>query len=349
MKPQSVLMAALSLSLLGPALSGCPKEQAQKPKKAPPKKAPPKKAPPKPAASKCVPGWSTAGATAKIEAGGKTFERTGTLLKETSTDADKQISFGVIANIKEDTEGNLKNLAKFVAYFKKEKAEAIIVDGDLGETKAQIEKALAPLQASGLPVFAVIGNRERNADFNAALDPMQAKGVFNLNAIRMVQFDDAAIVSMPGYYDKTYIHATDGCQYTKADVDGTKPIIAAAGGKPVILVSHGGPKQEGSDALDYTQENANVGDPMLAALMRSTKIKFGVFANIQEAGGKATDLSGKSLIGENKWADELLLNPGAVDSISWPMNDGTRSVGMATILTIKDGKASFKAMRLRDE
>lgn len=296
----------------------------------------------------CISAWNPAGEVQKIAVGGRTFERTGTKLVETSKTEADQVVLGVLANTKEDTEENLANIDQILKFFAAEGAEAIVLAGDVGETKDQMVKVLQPIAARGLPTFVVIGNREKKSDFNAALAEVSAQhpGVVNMSVVRLAVLDDVALVSVPGYYDRAYIHEEDGCQYTAADLEASRPIVAAAAGKPVVLVSHGPPKQEGAEALDRTLEQGNVGDPALAKFIRDTQVKFGIFANIQEAGGRATDLSGARLVSPGKLSPELFLNPGAADSVSWKMNDGTRSAGMAAVMIVKGGQASFKPFRV---
>ncbi|MFO0724653.1 MAG: metallophosphoesterase [Myxococcota bacterium] len=341
----------LSLTLAAGLATSCKKpEEAPKP---PPPAAKPEAPKEKPAEAKladpaCVAHWSEEGEAKKIEVGAKTFELKGTKLTETSKDDDDQLTLGVVADIKEDTPENLANLEAIVKFMKEQKAEAIVVDGDLGDDKKQIENALAKLAESGLPVLAVIGNREGRGAFNEAVAAASARfpGVINLNQVRLVQFDDGALMSMPGYHNKVYIHAEDGCLYGPADLEASKPIVQAAKGKTLVLVSHGPPKQEGADALDRTLEQVNVGDPGLRDFLRDNNIKFGIFANIHEAGGRATNLSGQVLVGEGKLVDELYLSTGPADSVRWTMNDGTESVGMGGVLSIKGDKAAYKVFRV---
>lgn len=348
-------LAALSI-----ATAACPKTEEPEKKTAvaiPEKSAPPREAAPEvaPAAApdkssdpSCIGAWAPEGAPSKVQVGARTFDLVGSWLRETSTDSDDQTVLGVVADIKEDTPENLKNLKTIVEFFKGEKAEAIVIAGDLGETQSQIANVLEPLAATGLPTFAVIGNRESKGDFNQAVKAASERhpGVFNLNFVRLVSLDDVALISMPGYYNKDYIHVENGCNYKPSDVEAMKPIIRAAGEKSIVLVSHGPPKQDGPEALDRTLEQANVGDPALARFIQETGIKFGIFANIHEAGGRATDLSGTTLISAGRLSPELFLNPGPADAVRWSMNDRTESVGLAAVLTIRGRQASFKVHRI---
>ena len=70
---------------------------------------------------------------------------------------------------------------------------------------------------------------------------------------------------------------------------------------------------------------------------------FGLFGNIQEAGGHATTLAGKKLP-EGAFHDSLYLNPGPADHVPWSMLDGTSSFGMAGLLSIKGSCVVFKIL-----
>ena len=347
LRPLPLALWALPLALGCPAKDKAPDApSAAKPAPAPAAKAPKAKA--ETADPVCMAAWQPTGEVAKLAAGARTFERQGTQITETSSDPDAKAVLGVLATIKEDTEDNLKNLQAALTFFQGKGVDAIVVVGDLGESQRQIENALAPLAASGLPVFTIIGNREKKSDYAAALAAVSAAhpNVVDMDQARLVKLDDVALVSLPGYYDKAYIHAEDGCAYYPADLEGTKPIIKAAGAVPVVLVSHGPPKQEGSEALDRTLEQANVGDANLAKLLEETEVQLGIFSNIQEAGGRATDRLGQSLIKPGVPSKTLFLNPGAIDAVSWEMNDGSRSVGMAAVMTVDAGVASFEVFRV---
>lgn len=332
----------------GLALTACPKEKEDV--KPPAEKEKPATEALTSSDPECITPWSTSGNVLKVNIGGRMFELQGAHLKETTNFGDDQAVFGVVANIKEDTPENMKNLSAIVEFFTKERVGAIIVDGDSAETEQQIVKVLEPIAAMNLPTFVIIGNLEKKSDYNNALKTVTEKhnNVFDLGKVRLVQLDDASLVSMPGYYDKSYLHAgEDGCNYKPNDVEMTRAIVKAAGdAKPLVLVSHGPPRQDGAEAIDrMSPGETNVGDPELMKLIRETGVKFGVFSNIQEAGGRGTNVEGTSLVGEGKMAPELMLNPGPADAVAWKMNDRTESVGMAATLTLKGKQASFKIFR----
>jgi hypothetical protein len=281
-----------------------------------------------------------------VKAGLREWALEGSTLTEKATDPDDTMVVGVIADLKEDTPENLANIDRFLAFFKQEKVEMIFVNGDTGETKAQVQNNLKRISTSGVPVGIIIGNRECMADFNQAVSEVaeKAQNVFNLNAVRHIVADDAEFITMPGYYNAAYLHCTTGCQYYVEDVAALAPLLEGAK-HPITIVSHGPPRQSGQVAIDRISEGSNEGDPVLAKFIADHAIPFGIFANIHEAGGKATDLLGENVLREGIASEALYLNSGPGDSVRWTMNGGAESVGMAAVVTYKGNNASYKIVR----
>lgn len=296
----------------------------------------------------CVTPWTTKGPVNKFSYAGFEISSQGTQLNAKSAKPDKEFTFGVIADIKENTPENQVNIKKILEHFAANKVEAIVVPGDLGDTQVQIEEALTMIGEAKLPILSLIGNREGRTAYANAIKTSKASnpGLIDLNQHRLVTFDDVAFISVPGYHNKIYIHARDGCHYTPEDVEATRAIAKAAEAKTRFLVSHGPPRQKGPKALDRTLEEANVGDPELQNFLRETNIPFGIFANIHEAGGRATDQSGENIIQANQFASSLYLNPGPADAVRWAMNDGTESVGMAAVVNVKGVEAKYSIFRI---
>ncbi|MBI5508152.1 MAG: hypothetical protein HY903_05310 [Deltaproteobacteria bacterium] len=339
----------LSLSLLVVLAPGCekappPPAEPQQPVAQPTPPPPPAKSDPA-----CV-GPVTTGTPEKIVVGDETWELNGSTLSLKSALKDGQLVVGAVTDIKEDTEENKENLKLLVAWFKKHKANLIVVAGDTGENQGQVEGALDVLAAAKIPVLNIVGNREGKADYRKAMVALKAKhgNVFDLDVIRRVDTPVADIVSMPGYFNRAYLHNDDGCLYYPADIEALGGILKACD-SPVVLVSHGPPKQEGVEALDRTAEGENRGDPGLAKAMAEHKVPYGIFGNFHEAGGRATDLSGKTRLEENKLHPALYMNPGPADGVRWIMNDGGESTGMGGLLTIKKDGAAYVIERLHQK
>ncbi len=259
-----------------------------------------------------------------------------------------RLTLGILGPINEDSGRNMLALRKYLAFFVEEKANAIVVTGDVGEVSDGIARVLKVLARSQLPVLVVIGNRECRADFNQGVAAAQKElsNIVNLNQIRAVEFREATLISLPGYHDPNYINCASGCRYYKSTVDELVQ-LAKASTAPVMLISHGPPRGEGSQALDYAISGGNVGDPEINRAIREGNIAFGAFSNIKEAGARATDLPGTTVIPPSTPAKTLFLNPGPADSMRWEMNDGNKSYGMAAVLTIEGGRASWKNFRVK--
>jgi Icc-related predicted phosphoesterase len=295
----------------------------------------------------CVGPFTKEGEEGDVKIGRHTFRRTGAVLAQVDGHADKEIVFGVIANVKEGTPENLFNMKRYIEFFNAQKAEAILVAGDSGENKEEISGSLEAIARSGLPVLAIPGNREARLDFHDAISGLAAKypNLVDMSRIRLVRFDDASIVSLPGYYDKRFMHNGDaGCQYFKEDVERLAPIVESAS-QPVVLLSHAEPHGENREAIDAFQDG-NAGDVNITVFLKTHNVPFGIFANIQEAGGRAMDID-SHVIREGEWKDRLYLNPGLADATEWPLNDGTSSHGMVASLAIKDGKGAYAVYRAK--
>src|SRR5262249_31367826 len=153
MRQKTFERAVLALLLMGSACKEEKKETPPPPAKALKTEAPkpaPTAAPAKSSDPDCLAAWNPTGTPKSFEVGGRKFEITGTKLVETTSDPDNKAVIGVMANINEDTPDNLSNLDHFLAEFKKANVDAIIVVGDLGETKDQITNVMKPIAAAGV-------------------------------------------------------------------------------------------------------------------------------------------------------------------------------------------------------
>lgn len=342
--------AALGLSL---GLLGCPEKKAEAPPK-PPEVKPAAPVPPpalaaEPRADKECAAPIDPGPAVELKFGERTAKQTGARLTFAGKDADGALTLGVLGPINEDSGLNIVALRKYIKFFQDEKADAIIVTGDVGEVASGITRVLQELGGTQLPVFVVIGNRECRAEYTDGLLAAKAKSpnIVNLNEVRVVEFPELTLVSLPGYHDPNYITCKTGCQYLKSTV--AEVVRAAKESKaPVALVAHGPPHGNGNSALDFAGAGGNVGDEAITKAIREGNIAFGLFSNIKEAGGRATkDPEGTQLSKEGEASKSLYLNPGPADTMGWDMNDNTKSVGMASVVKITDGQGTFKMLRLK--
>lgn len=221
----------------------------------------------------------------------------------------------------------------------------------MSRSMEDIVEIVSILAESDLPILVLSGNRECKTTFNSAMATLSEDfpNVFNMNAIRRVDLDDVDIISMPGYHDPEYVHCSwDKCLYYESD---TLALIELAqeSNDPVLAISHGPPRQHDRNGIDVVSEGANVGNPALAEAIRKAGIPFGAFGNIQEAGGKAVNLDGTSLIAQDTFVDSLYLNPGPADSMIWTLNDESESRGMAAVIHVAGKKAKYKVFRIGQE
>ncbi len=291
------------------------------------------------------------GPVTDVKIAGRAARLSGARLTFTEPDADGTLTLGVVGPINEDSGENMVNLKKYVKYFEDQKADAIVVTGDVGESASSISRSLMALAGSKLPVFAVIGNNECRADFTDGVNEAnkEAQGaVINLNQTRVVEFPELTLISLPGYHNPDYMHCATGCVYLKSTVD--EVVREAKNSKvPVALVTHGPPHGKGAQALDAATNNGgNVGDENVTKAIAEGNMAFGFFSNIKEAGARAAvDPAGETLLKEKTPSKTLYLNPGPADSYGWSMNDGSTSVGLVAVFKLKGGQGSWELYRAK--
>ena len=79
--------------------------------------------------------------------------------------------------------------------------------------------------------------------------------------------------------------------------------------RPILLVAYAPPRGDGPGALDWALGGANDGDPDLARLLPSLKVRVGAFAHVDEAGGREED--GKAAIAGSGLGRAAYVNVGA--------------------------------------
>ena len=338
--------AACLLMLTSCAHESAPSQPEVKPAAAEAPKVPP--APPEPRASKECAAPLEAQPVSEVKIGDKPATSTGYKVSLKDRAPRGQLKLGVLGPINEDSGRNLLVMKKYLKFFADEKVDAIAVTGDVGEIAEGISRVLKVLGGAGVPVLVIAGNRECQSEFSDGVAAAQKEfsNVVNMNRIRAVEFPEATVVSLPGYHDPNYTHCATGCRYYQSTVDEVVELAKEAK-KPVILIAHGPPKGEGSQALDYAIAGGNVGDAQLSRALLEGNIAFGAFSHIKEAGARATDLPGTTLIKPSTPMRSFYLNPGPADTITWDMNDGTKSHGMAAVITVHGMEASWKGFRAK--
>ena len=200
---------------------------------------------------KCVGPFTTSPAK-DLEIAGVKYSQNGAVLNQVKSDEDNEIIIGHLTDIKEGSSANIANIKLLLDWFNEKKVELIAVTGDLAESQEGIEAILQAIGAkTKVPVMVIIGNRECENHFNAALTSVNKTypNILNMDMIRVLNTDDVSIVSMPGYYNPSYLHCTKGCRYFESDVNNLKVIAERAIHPTKLLISHGPPRMKDLPAL----------------------------------------------------------------------------------------------------
>jgi hypothetical protein len=85
---------------------------------------------------------------------------------------------------------------------------------------------------------------------------------------------------------------------------------------------------------------------MMSELIGDLKIHFGIFGHILEAGGRASDLTGKTKLLQKAWQPALYVNAGTLNPDPWSMLDGTTSHGMGLYVEVEPKRARYEIEKL---
>lgn len=278
---------------------------------------------------------------------GKAYTHTGHQLTVKKKDADKRVVIGVMSAMKDVSENTQKNVADSLSWFRENGVEWVVVNGDIAVEELDLEDALELLGASGFPILLTLGNSESRSSFARAYAARSDKypNLVNGTWVRQVIADDAEFWTLPGYYSKSFVYQGAGCRYKGTDVDAMSAELSPSGDSPIVLVSHGPPRGVGKKSIDVISDRTNVGDEAMGKFIDRLKIKYGIFGHILESGGRAVRGDMKTPIPEKKSSPTLFVNAGSVSGDPWGMNDGSTSYGMAMIITIEDGAATYQVKR----
>lgn len=296
---------------------------------------------------KCPGPFDTLEKPQSLTLAGKPYRHKGYTLEVQTNDGDAEVKIGVVSAIKDVTANTKANLKDAFDWFKAENVEWVVANGDLALDELDLEEVIELLGQSGLPVIIVLGNSESRGSWARAYND-RAKTYPNLvngTWVRQIIADDVEFWTMPGYHDKQFVRQGAGCTYEKKHVDEVVQVLKAKGDRQVVLISHGPPRGDTKDSLDFIAEKKNVGDPLLNTLLSKAAIRFGIFGHILEAGGRAVDGDLKTPIPQKTMASSLMLNAGSLSADPWKMLDGTTSWGLASLITLNGAQASYEVKR----
>lgn len=300
----------------------------------------------------CVGPLTSSVAETSIQLANKTYEYSGSKLAITSAsrDGDDEVRFGVLSSIKDFLPETKRNLEKLLDWYDQEKVEWLILNGDVGGEEEEFTELMDFLGQRKTPLLVSIGNYESRGTYFRVVGEAAAKypWIIDQNLVRVVEADDVTVVSLPGYYDRRFLHTGSGCLYRPEDVDATLDVAEKIPGAK-LLVSHGPPRGEGQKALDVINEGrVNVGDVEMSRLIKEGKFQFGVFGHILESGGRAVGGDLSSPVAADTLSNQLFVNVGSANGLPWMLNDGSIASGMGAVFTVKGQKAKVKFRILRD-
>jgi Icc-related predicted phosphoesterase len=297
----------------------------------------------------CVGPFASTQESKDLSLAGKAYRLNGSRLVALDKTAPSEVRFGVLSSIKDFSPETKANLDKLLKWFVAEDVQWLVLNGDISGEEEELSDLLAYLVSFGRPLLLTIGNYEsRGSYFRAVSAAADASPlVIDMNLVRVIEAPGVTVVSMPGYYDRRFLHTGSGCLYKTDDVDDTLDALVDAP-TPRLLVSHGPPRGTGTKSIDVVAEGrVNVGDPDLTRLIRSGDFAFGLFGHILEAGGRAVGSDLATPVREEQWSPRLYVNAGSASASPWTLDDGTTSSGMAAVMTIAGNKAkvAFKIFK----
>lgn len=271
-------------------------------------------------------------------------------LIERSGDEKRTVKIGVLSAIKDKYPQTLQNLTEFLAWFGREGVDVVVLNGDVAYESDDLLRSLELVARTPLPIWVMPGNSDPVAGFNLALRKLSGRypNLMNASFVRLLQIGPVALISLPGYYDPEFIPGGGGCQYYADDLTGIEELSRRAEGLPV-LVSHGPPKGNHPNAIDFAFDAGNVGDARMNQTMKRARIRLAIFGHILEAGGRAVRGQGGKAVTAGRWSNSLWVNAGSSSSVEQELHDGDSHRGMAAIVEVdgagKRARYSFEIRR----
>jgi|GEM_PF-4094026 len=282
---------------------------------------------------------------------GQRFMLQGHVLKELSHDEDSRMSVGVVAHLGEEVFQS-GGIERYLAFFKKEKVEFIIVLGGVGRHKTQIMQFIKRLLSLQVPVGVLMGYESCRADYIEALQALEKKNpvLLSLEQVRLLSFDDVEFISMPGIHDASQSHCMrpPHCVLNDTEIKDTDAFLKThPAWHTRTLIGLVPPLQSGSMALDLNdRDGVHWGSGPLLQLIQTHHIRYGLWGASQSVWAHATSLDGTRLIPENQAYESFHLSSGVSNVPSGQPQDAKSTHGTALVVHFKQKQASYSVIHL---
>lgn len=291
---------------------------------------------------------------------GHNFSAAGNVMKEYQNISDDTEVIGIIG----DPHGLFDKASKAAQELKANGVDEIFLIGDLAlntelrygiknniSLEEQVYHVLIEVAKTKLPIFVIPGNHETKESYQNAIEKARDSysNIIDMTKYKVFEKGSLDFIFLPGYQvieskNRRFIPKEGYYASTEMMCDiGRIAYDLNVKNNTVVLVTHGSPFTGAVRGPGTTYDGRDIGDKVISEIMNNAGIKFSVSGHIHEAGGNGATLNGKS-VGENELSDELHLNAGTLET--WKNIDGNTHEGMAAILTIKEGKASYRMIKI---
>jgi Icc-related predicted phosphoesterase len=282
-----------------------------------------------------------------IKAGGQNIDRDGSTWEiKGQTKVAGTLNIGILGAIKDAGRDTKKNLTTFANWFKQNKVDIVVANGDIALDEFDLEEVFIELGKLGVPVVVFAGNSESRTSFNRTATEVARKvpALINGNWARHIRWGKFSLWTLPGYHDKKFLYGRNGCLYERKHIRALGKQIAKNRSQINVLLAHGPPLYSGKVALDRITDGKHVGDKWMTKLIKDYSIKWGIFGHILEAGATLATKMGKRPASANSKQKSLYVNAGSANGLPWGMNDGSTLRGLAAIMTL-DGKTGVVKLK----
>ncbi len=202
----------------------------------------------------------------------------------------------------------------------------VVVLGDLGDAREEIDAALVAFAGLGVPVLALPGGRDdasRWSDAFGALDDDARERVIDVAGIERVVVGASELLPVAGAPEGRYARTDEACGYRAADLVARAETL---GHRPSHVTRAVLAWASPAGGIAPGLEGADAGDPALARFVESVGATSGVFAWPREAAGRPLDTDDARF-----FIVRRIAGPAAVRA------DGTRALPAVTRFRLRNG------------